>query len=225
MSSAGPKGSQSGSNRENQEWLNDLRGTTGAEAQRAAHEDLANYLYVVVYNYLLRRQGTVAALEHFAINELTELAQDLVQETLEKLGQNQFERLNQFTGAGRFTAWAAQIITNHASSELRRPYWSRRQVLAEDTYVAQEDQKSVLPEAAVLQGQAGEILYSCIEKLQQRYQVAFLRCIAEGERAEDVAADLEITANAVYLLVYRSKRTVRKCVEKSGLGPDVLSVF
>ncbi len=220
-----PKSPQGGSNRENQEWLDDLRGINGAVAQRSAHEDLANYLYVVVYNHLLHRRGNIAALAYFSTDELVELAQDFVQETLEKIGQDNFRRLDQYRGKGHFRSWTAQIITNHASSELRRPYWSRRQILSEAAEAKQEDQKNISPENAALQEEAGNILYRCIDKLQERHRVAFLRCIAEGERAGDVAEDLGTTANVIYILIYRAKRIVRKCIEKSGLGADVLDIY
>lgn len=211
--------------RTNQDWLDELAGGSGRNAQEAAHQDLMSYLYVVAYNYLTKRQDNIAVLEEFGAEELARLAQDFVQETIEKISRNQYELLAQYSGAGRFTSWTAQIITNLAASELRRPYWGRRQIVTDTVYHSREDTESVSPASAAVQSEVTDILYNCIEKLSERYRVAFLRCVGDGDRAEDVAEDLDITANAVYLLVYRSKRNVRKCIEKSGLGADVLSDY
>ncbi|GEM_PF-2496103 len=39
--------------RTNQAWLDELGGERGSAAQQQAHLDLANYLYVVAYNYTI----------------------------------------------------------------------------------------------------------------------------------------------------------------------------
>lgn len=213
------------SQRDNWEWIRDLNGTNGRDAQRRAHADLATYLYVVAFNYLERRRNTVPVLSEFDNDEMAELAQDFVQETLEKLANNKHELLGQYSGAGRFTSWAAQIITNQIASELRRPYWRRRGSLPEDLFMQREDTETPLPETSAMINELHEVLQSCLDHLSDRYRIAFLRCIVEGDRAEDVATDLDTTSNAVYLLVFRSKRNLRKCVTKAGIGPDIFGIF
>lgn len=47
--------------RDNQEWVQELRGDRGGQQQEAAHCELANYLYVVAYNYLRIRQADLRA--------------------------------------------------------------------------------------------------------------------------------------------------------------------
>ena len=217
--------SSNSSQRENWEWVRNLNGTDGPDAQRRAHADLATYLYVVAFNYLERRRNSVPVLSEFDGDELAELSQDFVQDTLGKLANNNHELLEQYSGAGRFTSWAAQIITNQIASELRRPYWRRRGALSEELFAQQVDTETPLPETRVLISELHQVLQSCLDKLSDRYRIAFLRCIVEGDRAEDVAEDLDTTSNAVYLLVFRSKRNLRKCVTKSGIGPDALNIF
>ena len=112
--------------RNNQAWVEELRGDCGSERQSDAHRELANYLYVVAYNYLRLRQADLRALADFAPEEVAALAQDFVQETLEKLARNEFALLASFSGAGKFTSWAAQIVRNQAAMELRKSYWTRR---------------------------------------------------------------------------------------------------
>jgi len=212
-------------NRSDQDWVDQLSGVRGPQAQQAAHHDLASYLYVVAYNYLDKRRTSVMVLADFDNDELAELARDFVQETLEKLANNQHELLSQYAQTGRFTSWAAQIISNQIASELRRPYWKRREPLSTETFARRADEEGPQPEAAALLGETRAILQGCLQKLPERYRIALVRCIAEGERAEAVANDLDTTANAVYLLVYRAKRTMRTCVTKAGLDHDIFRIF
>jgi RNA polymerase sigma-70 factor (ECF subfamily) len=211
--------------RNDQDWVDELKGARGAAPQHAAHRDLANYLFVVAYNYLDRRRSNVAVLVEFDNEEIAELAHDFVQETLEKLANNQHELLAQYAQTGRFTSWVAQIISNQIASELRRPYWKRRDPLSDDTFAQQVDQEGPKPEVAAILLEASSILQQCLEDLPERYREALWRCIAEDERAEEVARDLDTTANAVYLLVYRAKRNMRKCITKAGLTIDIFEEF
>ncbi len=224
--------------RSNQEWLSQFRGELGYDEQRAAHKDLANYLYVVAYNYLGLRQGKANpyALVSFIPEDLASLAQDFTQETLEKLTGNNYALLDQFSGHGRFTCWAAQIVRRQAAQELRRSYWTRRQPVPQiqDTDGENGDRLPFLeivpsnegsPEQAAMQQEAADILKKCLEKLAESRRVAILGCVVYGHWANDVARKLKITDNAVYLLVYRAKRDLRQCLRRSDLSEDVLEIF
>lgn len=218
--------------RSNTDWIRGLSGAEGADAQRLAHEDLANYLYVVAYNYLRLRQDSLSSLTAFAPEELAALAQDFVQETLEKLARNHFALLGQFRRDGRFTSWAAQIIRNQAAMELRRPYWTRRLELPRD----QENGDRLAapqahaapktdPEQAAQRAQVTSIVEACLDHLPARCRLAIVGCIAEESRADSVAQTLNTTANAVYLLIARGKRQLRECLQRAGLTREVLRLF
>lgn len=222
--------------RSNADWIRDLRGAGGHAAQRQAHEDLARYLYVVAYNYLRLRQADLAALAELAAEDLAALAQDFVQDTLEKLARDNFRLLDRYRGDGRFTSWAAQIVRNQAAMELRKSYWTRREILPEPG-VGSESDEAVLtaraetpppgahPEQAAAQAHVGMVLQSCLERLPERNRLAITRCIAEEARADEVAAALQTTANAIYLLITRGKRQLKECLQRAGITSDVLSVF
>jgi RNA polymerase sigma-70 factor (ECF subfamily) len=218
--------------RSNTDWIRGLSGAEGTDAQRLAHEDLANYLYVVAYNYLRLRQDSLPSLTAFAPEELAALAQDFVQETLEKLARNHFALLGQFRCDGRFTSWAAQIIRNQAAMELRRPYWTRRLELPQD----QENGDRLAapqahaapktdPEQAAQRAQVTSIVEACLDHLPARCRLAIVGCIAEESRADAVAQTLNTTANAVYLLIARGKRQLRECLQRAGLTREVLRLF
>lgn len=83
--------------RSNQDWVQELCGDRGDDAQRLAHQDLARYLYVEAYNYLRLRQADLYRLADFAAEELAALAQDFVQETLEKLARDDFALLGRYS--------------------------------------------------------------------------------------------------------------------------------
>lgn len=223
--------------RNNQAWVEELRGDCGSERQSDAHRDLANYLYVVAYNYLRLRQADLRALADFAPEETAALAQDFVQETLEKLARNEFAVLASFSGAGKFTSWAAQIIRNQAAMELRKSYWTRRTPLpaSDDSEESSEQpwQGQTLTDTSVgadparraQQQQVQEILQHCLAELPERNRLAIVSCIADDVRAESVAQTLNTTANAVYLLIARGKRQLNECLQRAGLSRDVLSLF
>lgn len=222
--------------RSSADWLRDLRGAGGHAAQRQAHEDLARYLYVVAYNYLRLRQADLGALAELAAEDLAALAQDFVQDTLEKLARDDFQLLNRYRGDGRFTSWAAQIVRNQAAMELRKAYWARRETLPESD-AGGEDDTDVLtrraqklppgadPEQSAARAHVASLLQSCLERLPERNRLAITHCIAEDVRADEVAATLQTTANAVYLLITRGKRQLKECLQRAGISGDVLSIF
>lgn len=112
--------------RTDQEWLDSLKGGVERNAQAAAIDDLANYLYVVSYNYLKTRKKSIAYLNSLADEEIGKFAADYVQEFLEKLIVNDFALVDKYNGIGKFTVWAAQIVINLISSDLRKASWVRQ---------------------------------------------------------------------------------------------------
>ena len=223
--------------RDNQEWVQELRGDRGGQQQEAAHCELANYLYVVAYNYLRIRQTNLRALAAFPVDDLAALAQDFVQETLEKLARNQFALLATYSGAGKFTSWAAQIVRNQAAQELRKSYWTRRNPLPASSDPDEDGAEPLLlqrladtsdeadPARRAQQTQVAATLQGCLAGLSERYRLAVLNCLGDNVPAEAVARALDTTANAVYLIIQRAKRKLRQCLERAGLDKTVLAVF
>lgn len=209
--------------RTNQAWLDELCGGRGVTAQQQAHFDLANYLYVVAYNYLLMRQSNVAALAHVAPEELAALAQDFVQDTLEKLAADHFTRLHQYQETGQFSSWAAQIIRNQIAGELRKAAFTHPQLdlLAIEEQPAQE----VAHDLALQQQEATSALQACIQHLPDHYRLALVQCVAEKRPTPEVAALLQKSVDAVHLLIMRAKRLMKQCLESKGFGREVLHLF
>jgi len=223
--------------RTNRAWVEELSGDCGVAAQRQAHQDLASYLYVVAYNYLRLRQSDLYRLADFAAEEMAALAQDFVQETLEKLARDDFALLSRYSAVGNFTSWAAQIVRNQAAMELRKSYWTRRSPLpqagANDDNGAEpalavelaDPSPAIDPARRAQQQQVHDLMQRCLARLSERYRVAVLNCLGDGIAADVVARALETTPNAVYLIIQRAKRQLRACLEQSGLDRSVLAVF
>lgn len=223
--------------RSNYDWVQELCGDRGDDAQRLAHQDLARYLYVVAYNYLRLRQADLYRLADFAAEELAALAEDFVQETLEKLARDDFALLGRYSAGGNFTSWAAQIVRNQAAMELRKSYWTRRGPLPHagdsddngaDAGLAAELADlsyDVDPARRAQQQQVRDLVQRCVDHLTERYRVAVLNCLGDDVAADVVARALDTTANAVYLIIQRAKRQLRACLEQAGLDRSALAVF
>lgn len=223
--------------RSNTDWVRDLRGEGGHQAQQAAHHDLARYLYVVAYNYLRLRQADLHRLADFAAEELAALAEDFVQETLEKLARDEFALLGRYSADGNFTSWAAQIVRNQAAMELRKSYWTRRGPLpqagdGDDSGAASElateladPADEVDPVRQAQQRAVRDLVQRCIGRLSERYRLAVLNCLGDDVAAEVVARALQTTPNAIYLIIQRAKRQLRACLEQAGLDRSALAVF
>ncbi len=223
--------------RNNKDWVDEFSGVRGSEKQGLAHQDLANYLYVVIYNHLLKKQagGEIALLVGLTAKDLTAIGEDFVQETLEKLIKNDYALLDQYNGSGRFLSWVAAIIHNQARQEFRKAYWARRKVPPQETgeearaepwleRFSDEDDLAN-PEKAAMRQQVIEILRTCLGKLRERERLAFWGCVAEGERAKVMAAKLDTTETAVNLLVFRAKRKLQKLLREAGINEIVLEAF
>lgn len=213
------------SHRLNDEWLSQLTGKRGLADQAEAHNDLAVYLYVVTYNLLLGYSSSVLALRGLSSVDLEELSRDFVQDALQKLSKDGYALLDKFSGEGKFTSWMAQVTRRIVASEIRRPYW-RRQVRTnavddpDNPYLERvADPNTANPAEVFVQKELGEALDDCLNHLPVRYREAFTTCVIENGRADALAEQRGITANAVYMLVYRARIRLQRCLRKKGFHP------
>lgn len=205
----------------NYDWVASLSGRQGVLAREQAHEALANYLFVVVQTFLIRRQSHFLWLAGLADHEIAALAEDLVQICLEKLNRNDSSLLRQFAGKGSFTSWAAQIALNAARSELRRVRWNRLQPL--DGLVFSLAAETPGPEQIFQRQQVVAALNRCLDQLSDSHYMVLVRCVINGESAADIAQDLKRTVQAVYSLAHRAKQRLAMLMEEEQLGPETLA--
>ena len=206
--------------RTNSEWLLALTGATGPEEQNQAFNDLANYLFIVLFNTLRNRRNSVSGLQHLADSELTTLAEDFVQQTMVKMSQSNFALLDKYGGHGRFLCWVAQVATNLCSSELRRKPWHQTEPL--DICHEKIAHSGNVPETVMIRNIFRETLEHCLSKLPERHRFALVQCVVEDKNAGEVGDALGISANAVHILVHRAKKMMRGYLEREGVNFDVL---
>ncbi|MEM7129925.1 MAG: sigma-70 family RNA polymerase sigma factor [Chloroflexota bacterium] len=211
-----------GTQRTNEAWVRHLKGASGLLHQRDAHEDLSRYLFVVIFNYLQSRRNNLIGLSLYADDEIAVLAQDFVQSFMEKLVKDNYSLLRKYKTVGKFTSWAAQVTLNLVSTEFRRACWSRQLPMIRESYL---DRETVHPDVAAVRTQIREVIDGCLKKLPEHYRIALVRCIAEDARAADVAEEMELTPNAVYILVHRAKAAMRSHLIQEGIDPQTLSVY
>ncbi len=224
--------------RTNQDWREALRGEGGYAAQLVAHEELATHLRQMAYNYLRKRQAKANpyVLVRFASEELVELAHDCTQDTFVKLADNNFALLDYVKKEGRFVSWATSIVINEVRQELRKPNWNRRAGFLPDRSTEEADQGSefelfiasdeMKPDNAAIALEVTDALKACLGKLKENQRQAFLGLEVEGRSGEELAALLNRpSANAVYLVASRTRRKLRKCLQKKGWHINVLQIF
>lgn len=219
------------SHRSNEEWVSELSNgelsnSCAPAVQQKAHEELCNYLYVVAYNYLQKRTNDIQRLNAYKVEEIVELAKDFVQSFMLKLVKDEYALLDKYSAVGRFLSWAAQVITNLIASELRRPYWQKQYMPHDGLQVAWViDEETVTPHNAVEIEEIGETLNRLLAQLSEQQRSILLRCFAEGERTTEVAEELGITTNALYINAHRAKAKMRKLLEKEGIMASELAIF
>lgn len=222
------------SRRTDQEWVSDLQ--AGGQAQRQAFADLGRYLYTVVYNYLRKRRTSLLRLQQLDHAELKELARGFTQEAL----QTVWEKLSTYEGRGKLTSWAATIAVRTAAYELRKPYWREGrmpQSLAHDPDNDPEEwggpdqewweTQRLSPEVQAQTAEVLNLIETAIEQdLSERQRFAFVAQFLEGRSSDEIAGELGVTRNAVYLLIHEARKKIKRRLVEAGHTPeDVLRVF
>ena len=224
--------------RSSEEWVRELCGDRGQEPQQLAYQELANYLYVVAYNYSAPAPGRLARAGRFRCRtrwpRLPRIScrrrwRSLHATTLLSW-QCTAVRANSPPGRPRSSAtrrrWNSEsrtgpgaLLCSRATTPRRRrssPRW--RQDIRRSS-------AKVDPARHAQQQQVQDVLQRCLARLPERNRLAIVSCIADDVRAELVAQTLNTTANAVYLLIARGKRQLKECLQNAGLSRDVLSLF
>lgn len=207
------------------QWLASLDGKAGPQSQQEALQDIAKYLHVVAYNYLHRCQGISDTLRSLANSEIAVMAEDHVCSFMEKLAKNDFALLDKYSRRGRLTAWASAVLINMMASEMRRSSWRKQVPLSTAVSTNKVDEFTKQPERVAIQNSVLMTLQSGIDEMPVRYQVALIRCLLEGDSAKDVAVDLQITPNAVNILVHRAKQNMRKYLVANHVDQSVMYLF
>jgi len=213
--------------RTNDEWVAALRGDLGPEALASAYYDLANYLYVVIYNYLCSRRDSVPGLCNKSDGELADLAEEFRQALLVKIALGKI--YNKYRGEGRFLAFMAAVAVNEVGQELRRKKW---QVYEEPLPEAEQDYDPEsgdslppLPEDLIADPESDiglqleeiwDIVQRCVKQLPERWRRAFILNVFEDRPTTEVKERVNASSEgAVHILVSRARSRLKKCLARS----------
>lgn len=211
--------------RTNAEWPAALRGTLGEAAQAAAFAELTSYLHKVAFNYLSRCTEVSETLEARTSGELATIAEDHVYDIVERLVQDDFALLDQYSERGRFLGWCAQVLRNSMVTKMRKSSWRKQVPMTVSVQELTPAPQHTQPEQAAIQESILAMVQSGIDALPERHRIALTRCLIDGDSAQSVADDFGTTQNAINVLVYRAKRKLRTYLIGKGMDHTIVSNF
>ncbi len=221
--------------RSDQEWVAQLQDAE-REVQQRAFLDLGRYLHRVVLNYLRSRRAGLPRLRELDDLELEELARGFAQEALQVI----WEKLPTYTGRGRFTSWAATIAVRTAGYELRKPYWRESRISQPLHHNPESDPQEwsnpdpawpgaqeLAPETQIHVAEILHLIETAIQQdLSERQRFAFVAQFIEERSSDEIADELGITRNAVYMLIHEARKKIKRRLLEAGHRPEeVLEVF
>lgn len=204
------------SDRTNEQWLADLRGSDQSQAIADLRELLLRGLRAVLANRIRR--------------DLDHVIEDFVQDGLIKIMDN----LDTFRGESRFTTWAQKITVNSAFTELRRRRWQdlSLQEMIEDqegnefTPAILTDPEAT-PEVQVTRLAMLEFVQKMIdEELTERQRQAIIAVIFNGIPMDEVARRMNTNRNALYKLIFDARKNLQRKIAENGYTPqEILAAF
>lgn len=200
--------------RNNEEWLSDLR---SARAE-AAIADLRRILL----------HGLRHSMASYGVTEAD--IEDFVQDALVKV----LAELDSFRGEARLTTWAQKIAVRVALTELRRRRW--RDVSLQDLVAAQTHSDftpAVLIDRSPDPGQTAtqrmmvdKITRLIAEELTDRQRQAMQAVMIGGMPLQEVADRMGTNRNALYKLLHDARQRLQKRMQREGLSPaEMLAMF
>ena len=212
------------SERTNQEWLDNLKGSTSVQAP--ALQDLRERLQRGIFYYLSRERSD---LSHLSTQDIHQMAEDLAQDAVLRVIDN----LDSFRGDSRFTTWATKIAVRVAISDLRRARY--KDFRLDDLTADGELLPQAASAAATMQGTSPnpenaaeradvmlQISAALDEALTERQYQALDAVALRGVPLEVVAEQMGTNRNALYKLVHDARRKLRAHLETQGLSIDYM---
>lgn len=147
--------------------------------------------------------------------------EDIVQTSLVKI----LERLDSFTGKGKFTSWALAVAIRVAFNELRRRDWNHVSLdelrEQQDTFKEEVDH-SPSPSCETEQNDVSDLLQSVIKTDLTSRQRDVLMAALNGMPQEEIARQLETSRNNVYKLFHDARKALKRALEKRGYSKESL---
>jgi len=206
--------------RNNEEWLNDLRGN--GEAYETAIADLRSVI----------ARGLPFALSRWlspANPQFDALVEEVTQDTVLRV----LDQIDTFEGRSQFTTWVHKIAIRIALTELRRKRWQDSSL---DEIIDTEDKptpQGLLRDTSVSPEQSAEradmlahVRRVIDEELTERQRNALVMLGLQGMPMEVTAKKLNTNRNALYKLLHDARLRLKSRLESEGLSAqDILTAF
>ena len=166
------------------------------------------------------------ALFRFAVAQLRDSthAEDCVQETLSAAIQN----AGRFAGESSVRTWLIGILKHKILDHFRRVSRERIVTLSdedssfdefdglfkEDGHFIEEPAAWANPEHALSERQFFEVLEACMDRLPKNTALVFRMREVMGVEVDEICRELSITSNNCWVLIYRARMSLRKCLER-----------
>jgi RNA polymerase sigma-70 factor (ECF subfamily) len=197
---------------ESREWLRGLR-SEGAALEEAIARLHALLLRAARFEVARRRP----TLPHLRGDELEDIATEAADDALMSV----LRRLNDFSGASRFTTWAFKFALLEAAVKLRKRSWQGREVPLEPESWGLFSSAGLEPGAKAEQSELLETVQSAIAELLTPHQRRVLVALAlNGVPIDVLAARLGTNRGALYKTLHDARRKLRKHLEERGLVVD-----
>ncbi len=169
-------------------------------------------------------------LYRFALSRVKDpsVAEDLVQETFLAA----LRARENFKGESAGRTWLIAIlkhkIVDHIRKKIREPSTDKIEALTDksDPDFDERGHWQILPgKWAVNPGKLYEqkefidVLYHCLAELPERLADAFIKREMDGLSTDDICKELGITATNSWVMLYRARMSLRRCLEDKWLNP------
>lgn len=218
--------------RSNEEWVAALK-QDDSPAQEQALKDLGDYLYPVVYTYIIRRSQNLLGLRNWDSREYAALAEDFVQDALLRVLDK--EKLEQYSGRGRFLKWAEVIIIRIAAEEFRRERW--KSTMSFEQYIADHDHgfrpllkllssEDLAPDKRALLQEIMEVINHIIgNKFSSWQRQVFLARDVDGYSNAEIAKKCGCKVESVKNALFEAHRKIRQGLLDGGYNLDDISAI
>ena len=157
------------------------------------------------------------------------VAEDLVQETFLAA----LRARDNFKGQSAERTWLTGIlkhkIVDHIRKKIREPSTDKIETLS-DTSDPDFDERGewsirpgkwgVNPGNLYEQKEFLDVLYRCLAELPERLAEAFIKREMDGLSTEEVCKELGITATNSWVMLYRARMSLRRCLENEWLSAE-----
>ncbi len=215
----------SGSSRSDAEWVHDLH-QVDSSIQQAAFTNLGYYLRFHIFNDIRRRARSLSALASFDQGDLETLADDIVQEALIRI----HNKLEQYTGKGKFLNFALVIARRILIDEFRKKHWTTVSLAPQRAASEQDesgrpphsledlpDPKQLSADAGVILREMAQIAYDAIQHdLSESQARAFIGAHFYEMSGDEIALLLGKSRMAVDQLTFQARKKIKRRLHKYG---------